>query len=932
MLTQGHYATRLLSDGSIHGAFQANWADKRIEDLLINSMGDWMVASGGNGGCTVLRMNKDGTVDSSFHSPGIVSASCEGSLADAGNGQTYWLCEKAGNRKIMRLDRNGDIDPEFTYVTENTRDIGNLEIAVQRDGKVLVWEQGIADRDAAIRRLNRDGTIDEQFSPEAAASFRNRRIEIDRAGRILALARDGSLTRLLPDGSRDRQFLENTSYAGIEDIFLAGDAIYVTGRSLRSLDHLTEEETQLPSLVRMQGGDPLPGLPLVAAAPSDIRVPISNDVQFSVKAQGFPMELTYQWFKDDQSIPGETAPDLKLDHVNYDDQATYSIEVSNASGTTRASANLQVRGLRPGDVDNGIDFGSRFTGGDPLGVEPVPGGRTFMVHGNFTHLDGVHRPGLVRINADLSIDESFNAEIEDGVLARVLRVTTDGSVVTSLTSPGDGKMVMSMFHPDGSRFVYSIPGEFYYFNHLERSGIAQDGTLFAVGWHTGEHPGNQDDVSIIHIPPNSEPNDFEPVVFSLGNIGSWPGQRPSINGIKLLPDGKILVHGHWEFINGSPASAPLVILLPNGQLDQMLFTDSELYFSDVQIQSDGKMVLSSRDWTPSIRRYESDGTLDDSFELPPWNPSVEALYSLNVIADDRYFGVISGADPSAPEQLRLSQSVFFNPDGSIEKRYPWPAFIEMANHFPDQSFLSTLYLKGQDGTYHTEFSRRRGMGDDPVVFADPVLEAALREILKVPLERGLTAGDLMSFRALDLSNRGITDLRGLEGALDLEALIIDGNNITDLLPVSELYNLRILSAGGNEIRDASNIAMLPLLSHVALATNPLDPESRALLKGFMHRGVELAGNKEEPTASLEICNGVVGFFAHINANGEVSAESREGLTVSWPTEEGTGYRLQFSDDLLKWNPVSATMTGTGNLASVEVSEIGTGYYRLVVVD
>jgi len=68
---------------------------------------------------------------------------------------------------------------------------------------------------------------------------------------------------------------------------------------------------------------------------------------------------------------------------------------------------------------------------------------------------------------------------------------------------------------------------------------------------------------------------------------------------------------------------------------------------------------------------------------------------------------------------------------------------------------------------------------EPKLVPDPNLETALREALGIPAAP-LTQADLETLTRLDLSNRGITDLTGLECATNLRVLNLRGNNFADL--------------------------------------------------------------------------------------------------------------------------------------------------------
>ena len=76
-----------------------------------------------------------------------------------------------------------------------------------------------------------------------------------------------------------------------------------------------------------------------------------------------------------------------------------------------------------------------------------------------------------------------------------------------------------------------------------------------------------------------------------------------------------------------------------------------------------------------------------------------------------------------------------------------------------------------------------------VSFSDPQLENCIREEIKIFDDRKLTRGDLSSLISLDLSEKNISSLSGLEEARSLESLKLRGNNITDISPLSKLKKL-----------------------------------------------------------------------------------------------------------------------------------------------
>ena len=92
------------------------------------------------------------------------------------------------------------------------------------------------------------------------------------------------------------------------------------------------------------------------------------------------------------------------------------------------------------------------------------------------------------------------------------------------------------------------------------------------------------------------------------------------------------------------------------------------------------------------------------------------------------------------------------------------------------------------------------VASEDVSFPDANLEAAVRDALRIS-EEGITVDDMATLSVLDADDRGISDLSGLEHAVNLRDLDLEDNEISDLGPLSNLTNLRELDLEDNEISD-----------------------------------------------------------------------------------------------------------------------------------
>ena len=118
-----------------------------------------------------------------------------------------------------------------------------------------------------------------------------------------------------------------------------------------------------------------------------------------------------------------------------------------------------------------------------------------------------------------------------------------------------------------------------------------------------------------------------------------------------------------------------------------------------------------------------------------------------------------------------------------------------------------------------------------VVFAqvvdipDPNLAQAIREELALPAGSEITVQDLQRLTFLDADNHDITNLSGLEHAVNLEDLEMWGNPISDLTPVAKLKRLRVLDLGFCLISDIAPVANLTTLTHLLLGDNQISDTS-----------------------------------------------------------------------------------------------------------
>jgi hypothetical protein len=167
--------------------------------------------------------------------------------------------------------------------------------------------------------------------------------------------------------------------------------------------------------------------------------------------------------------------------------------------------------------------------------------------------------------------------------------------------------------------------------------------------------------------------------------------------------------------------------------------------------------------------------------------------------------------PSLPEEIHLSA---FEPAPPHKGRLRHAVLFLCAIALVTAVVAGLLWMGRQEPpeTNPIDFS-----GDSP--FADPKLEAAVREALGNPMGP-ITPGQLATIAQLDAQTRGIRDLAGLEYCAHLEVLDLasdyaesdmNRNQLENIQPLRKLRSLRTLSIQGNHPLKSETIEVLTTL-------------------------------------------------------------------------------------------------------------------------
>lgn len=108
-----------------------------------------------------------------------------------------------------------------------------------------------------------------------------------------------------------------------------------------------------------------------------------------------------------------------------------------------------------------------------------------------------------------------------------------------------------------------------------------------------------------------------------------------------------------------------------------------------------------------------------------------------------------------------------------------------------------------------------------VVFSDANLETAMKSLLNITIEQPVTQSDLGSLIDVDLSNKKIANLQGLEYAVNVTQLNLSGNEIADISSLKKLTKIRSLSLRENKITSIEDLAAMKDLEYLHVGWNQI---------------------------------------------------------------------------------------------------------------
>ena len=526
---------------------------------------------------------QDGSLDLSFNStdPGYGSGSganatvyaiarqTDGRLVIGGDLTSY---NGTACSRVVRLNTDGSLDAGFAIGSGVNGTVRS--IVIQPDGKILLGGDFTTCASIPrnrIARLNANGSLDATFDPGAGADSTVRCMALQSDGKIIiggafnsysGISR-GRLARINTTGSLDAAFATGAGANGrIHAVVIQNDGRVIIGGNFNMFNGIVR-----PHLTRLNTSGNLDGT-----------YPLGSGPQAEVDCLALQPDGKLMVAGFFSSINGVLFDRIARMTINGDVDLTFN------PGT--------------GSINHIYSMALQADG-------------KVVIGGDFPYYNGVTRQCIARTNSNGSLDTSFDPGTGTLFEVRALALQPDGKVI--------------------------LGGGFIEYNGVVRGRIARvltTGTL---------------DLTL------------NPAL----------GANNPVYAVCPLPDGRVLIGGDFSSYNGGIAGR-IAQFLPDGTPDPTFNTGNGASGTvfDIAVRPDGKIMLcgafQSIDGTPRARiaRLHADGTLDLSFD--PGTGANAIIHTMDLQPDGK---TIIGGDFSTYNGASRDRLARLNENGTLDTTF-----------------------------------------------------------------------------------------------------------------------------------------------------------------------------------------------------------------------------------------------------------------------
>jgi uncharacterized delta-60 repeat protein len=623
---------RLDADGSVDTSFDPGaGADGRVRGIAVQPDGKMIIGGSfttvdGVGRNRIARLNADGSVDPSFDpGPGAdiavrtVVLQPDGKILISGDFSTVW---NVSRNHIARLNADGSLDTSFDPGAGTSATV--YGVGLQPDGKVIIVGS-FTTVDSVVRnriaRLNADGSLDTGFDPGAGANSWVNAVVVQPDGKVVvggAFATVDSVSRnriarLNADGSVDTGFDPGAgASAVVHEVALQTDGKVLVVGAFATMDNVSR--------------------PRIARLNDDGSLDTGFDPGAGADSTVWAMALQ----ADGKVLVGG-------DFTTIDTTGRNRIARLNGDGT------LDV-GLDPGTGANS----------QVQAVVHQPDGKV-LIGGYFTTVDSVGRNRIARLNANGSLDTSFDPGSGANNAVRAVALQPDGKVVIGgrfITFNSVGRVRVARLSATGAVDTSFDPGNGA--NDMVVAVAVHDNKVFIGGYFTTVDSVSRNRIARLNT------NGSLDTGFNPGT-----GANNSVLALAVQPDGKVIIAGDFTTVN-SVTRNRIARLNTNGSVDTSFDPGDgpNLLVRSVAIQPDGKVIIGgSFTGVAGVGRYRiarlnEDGTLDTSFD-----PGTGANSWVDAVAVQSDGKVLIGGDFTTVDNVACNRIARLNADGSVDTAF-----------------------------------------------------------------------------------------------------------------------------------------------------------------------------------------------------------------------------------------------------------------------
>lgn len=542
------HLARLNSDGTLDNTFNPDNSIP-IGDFELQSNGKIIITSKFLGGTTIIRLNPEGSKDTSFTTPSLFLNSIFHLEIDRDDNIYV-----ADSERIQRLTKDGAIDNSFNAGAgpASYNDGQVYTIAAQDDGKLLIGGSFINYSGVTVRgllRLNHNGSIDRTFGGIPTNTGVST-IEILTTGEILVGGNFDSILKYSQDGTTYESFavtnqgsISVLKEARDEKILVGGDFNTIESQKQNSLALLDKKRTINSSFS-----------PQISTAPTAFGKSLGLTTNGKVVLGGFDQSFNTIGNNEESflRLNSDASFDNTFTHELSSPSKVISLEIMNdrsilLSGFLYFPTGLTyfARLLPNGNLDKTFKIG---TGTDGI-VERIRfNGTEIFLGGNFSQFNGVASQSFIILDHKGNIKQAY-PDLPPLSIITDFDFQTNGKIIAIGEFSFSGNLTsMIRLNRDGTIDNSFTPKSFdnYYCIKVDAEDRIYAGGNFLGGkiLKRFDKTGNLD------------------ATFSQGNFNSLT-TNTSIRLIDILPTEQIVVGGSFNSYNGTEANG-LIILDKDG--------------------------------------------------------------------------------------------------------------------------------------------------------------------------------------------------------------------------------------------------------------------------------------------------------------------------------------------------------------------------------